>query len=71
MKLSEVSFEQVAEFVAEMRACRIEELTPESTLARDLGLDGDEACELFESFSKRFSVDLSEIRWKKHFAPEG
>ena len=68
--MAQVKFEDIAEFVAAVRRCRQENIMPETTLAKDLGFDGDEAEALFEEFARRFSVDLSGIRWRRYFAPE-
>ena len=42
-------------------------------LAHDLGIDGDDARELFEAFGAEFEVDLEPLyrRWGEHFGPEG
>ncbi len=36
-----------------------------------LGIDGDDAFEFMEAFSKSFSVDLTGYRWYFHHAEEG
>jgi hypothetical protein len=35
-------------------------------------MDGDDAVEFFEDFSKKFSVDLRDLytNWQRHFVPE-
>ena len=42
-------------------------------MVEDLGIDGDDAVELFEKFAREFSVDLAELNlgWERHFQPEG
>ena len=42
-------------------------------LAHDLGIDGDDAWELFEAFGAEFEVNLEPLyrRWDEHFGPEG
>ena len=42
-----------------------------STLFRDLGVDGDDADELFSVFAKEFQVDLSDLNLSRHFGSEG
>lgn len=43
----------------------------DSTLMGDLGINGDDAVEFFESFSTRFWVDLGDLRLRRHFLGEG
>ncbi len=45
----------------------------DSRLQDDLGLDGDDAFELFEKFEKKFETDCSALwsQWDSHFGPEG
>lgn len=42
-------------------------------LLDDLGIDGDDAVELFEAFSGDFRVCLDDLHpaWSRHFGPEG
>lgn len=52
-----------------------EGLSPEKVhlgtrLGEDLGMDGDDAVEFFERFSRRYAVEMSPIRWDEHFGPE-
>jgi hypothetical protein len=68
--MADVSFEEIAAFVALARHCRKERVTLDTRLAADLGLDGDEAEEFFEAFRKQFAVDLSALEWDRHFGPE-
>jgi len=48
-------------------------LRPGTTLSHDLGLEGDDAKEFFESFEEEFSTDLKLLRedWNHYFAAEG
>jgi hypothetical protein len=48
-------------------------LTPETRLAQDLGMDGDDAVKFFDAFQRDFGVDLEDLhmRWDQHFSPEG
>jgi hypothetical protein len=46
-------------------------LSLDTSLLDDIRIDGDDAVEFFEKYSKRFKVDLSGIRWNLHFGPEG
>ncbi|QJE98961.1 DUF1493 family protein [Luteolibacter luteus] len=65
MKLSEVT-----RFVAGEIGCDPSKLTPATRLLEDLGIDGDDAAELMESFAFRFAVDLTGYDHRRHFGPE-
>jgi hypothetical protein len=47
-------------------------LSPESTLAGDLGLSGDRAARFLEAFEDRFETDLSPLyaEWERYFTDE-
>jgi acyl carrier protein len=62
---------KVIQFVAIQRSQKPEKLSLESRLNFELGIDGDDAVELFEEFSKQFNVDLSSFQYDKYFGPEG
>lgn len=47
------------------------ELRPQTTLFGDLGVDSDDADELFLDFAKRFHVDLAGLELRRHFGSEG
>jgi Protein of unknown function (DUF1493) len=65
--------ERVFAFVSEQTGVKQEKLRLETTLSRDLGVEGDDAVELFEEFRTRFAVDLQELwrDWSFYFGPEG
>ena len=69
--VSDTLEEEVVAFIASERREQRERLSPRTTLFGDLGVDGDDAEELFDAFMKRFEVDMSECRAKEHFGPEG
>ncbi|MEJ2591182.1 MAG: DUF1493 family protein [Candidatus Thiodiazotropha sp.] len=60
----------VIEFIAAESGTRKDQVGLNSTLLGDLGIDGDDARELLESFSERFGVDVSEFEWQWHFRNE-
>lgn len=68
--MADVTFEEIAAFVAMALHYKKERITPETRLGRDLGLDGIEAEEFFEAFQEKFDVDLSVLQWDRHFGPE-
>ena len=63
--------QKVKELVAKETAVRIEKLTLETYLLKDLGVDGYDALELLEKYWEVFQVDLSQFQFSKHFGPEG
>src|SRR5687768_14916691 len=63
--------EAVKAFIARECSGRVERIRLDTTLFGDLGIDGDDADELFAAFSREFDVDLTELELSKHFGPEG
>jgi acyl carrier protein len=54
------SFEELADFIHEWAAIpRREAIMPETLFEDDLGITGDDGCELLEATEKRFGVCLS------------
>lgn len=62
--------EKVKALVAQQTGVRIEELSLQTELGKELGIDGDDAVEFFEKFSEEFQVDLSTFQFDKYFGPE-
>ncbi len=63
-------FEKVRDFVAEHLSVKKNKLSEQTSLDK-LGVTGDDALEFMEEFMKRFSVDMSDFEFKKHFDAEG
>jgi hypothetical protein len=65
--------ERVLRLVSEERGIELTKLNLSDRLCVDLGMDGDDAVEFFESFAAEFNVDCSEVqsRWSDYFGPEG
>jgi hypothetical protein len=65
--------ERVLAFVSEQTGVKGEKIRLETTLSRDLGIEGDDAVEFFEKFRTKFAVDLQELGrdWSFYFCPEG
>lgn len=61
---------EVFAMVSEFTRVRPQELTWETTLFHDLGIDGDDAVEFFEEFGRTFEVDLTDFNIETHFGPE-
>jgi hypothetical protein len=64
-------WERVRALVAAETGARAEHLTLGTTLFGDLGVDGDDAAELFEAYATEFRVDRTGLDLRRHFGPEG
>ena len=65
-------YERVKTFLAEQTATSAERLTPETQLADNLGVDGDDGYELLEAFCEAFEIqNINEIDPNEYFAQEG
>jgi hypothetical protein len=67
-------FEQVAQFVAKQTAFPIEQISPETSLAHDLGMSGDDAEAFFTAFVEKFDLDPDSLRtidFGRRFGREG
>lgn len=64
---------QVIEFVAAMAEVKPERVLLTSRLLHDLGIDGDDAVELFTGLHERFDTDFTHLyeHWSEYFGPEG
>jgi acyl carrier protein len=64
---------QVIELVTQMAEVTPERVTLTARLLDDLGIDGDDAVELFDGVHERFGTDLTHLyeEWNEHFGPEG
>lgn len=67
------SDEQVRQLLSKHSGHPAASITRDQNLQGDLGIDGDDAVELFADFQQRFEVDLSPLysHWSKHFGSEG
>lgn len=61
----------VKAFVAMQASFNFEDLSLQTRLSEDLGVDGDDAVEFLEKFSEEFNVDLSSFPYNRHFTSEG
>ena len=65
-------YARVKVFVAEQWSTSEEKLTPDTHLADDLGIAGDDGYELIEAFCEEFEIqNMSEIDPYEYFGPEG
>ena len=62
--------EELLGFVREETATR-RPLALTTDLAKDLGIDGDDAMEFIRCFQARFNVDMSEFDFAAYFGAEG
>lgn len=61
----------VKALIAEQMSVSEEELTPDTHLADDLGIAGDDGYELLEAFCEEFEIEnMSEIEPYEYFGPE-
>jgi len=65
--------QSILAFVARETCRNPKRLALNSRLVHDLGVDGDDAVELFEKFGEKYGVDLTALfqNWDHHFVPEG
>jgi acyl carrier protein len=69
-KNEEQLLEQVKQILWALHGDRPERVTLKSDLFSDLGIDGDDAIEVFEKIEEKFDVDFSSMQWDRHFGPE-
>ncbi|MCH7499446.1 MAG: DUF1493 family protein [Nitrospinae bacterium] len=62
--------EDVISFLSEWLSCSDRSLNLDTRIGEDLGVDGDDAVEVLEEYSKRFSVDISSFPFNDYFGPE-
>lgn len=63
--------QRILDFVVRESASKPGSVDRETSLAGNLGLDGADAEEFLESYSKEFAVDLFGFDFHEHFADEG
>ena len=66
----ETILEQVKQILWDLHGDRPERVTLKSDLFSDLGIDGDDAVEVFQKIKEEFEVDFSSMHWDRHFGPE-
>ena len=63
-------FERVRSLVAGCSGVPVAEITPETRLVEDLGIDGDDGHEFLEAFADEFGVDMSGMSPFNYFDDE-
>lgn len=64
---------EVLDLVAQERGLPRERVHLSDRLLHDLGMDGDDAVDFFDTVHETFGTDLTHLheRWSDHFGPEG
>ena len=62
--------EDLVQFLQSELRLEPSQIAPTARLFHDLGVDGDDGCELIRAFGKRFEVDISTFDPTLHFGPE-
>jgi hypothetical protein len=64
---------EVIDLIADQCGIAREKILLSKRLSQDLGIEGDDAVEFFESVQERFETDLTSLgqHWNDHFLPEG
>ena len=64
---------EVMDLLAHERGLPREKVELSARLVQDLGMDGDDAVDFFNSLHERFGTDLAYLHehWSEHFGPEG
>jgi acyl carrier protein len=65
--------ERIVDLLTDQMQVRRSRIQLSTTLADDIGMDGDDAVEFFERFAEKFHVDITALgdHWHRHFGPEG
>lgn len=61
---------EVVLFLSNFCGIRHDLINPDSNIATDLNIEGDDAVDLLNEFSRRFSVDITSININEYFVPE-
>lgn len=61
---------EVKAFVGEYWGEPKTQLSAETSINDDLGMDGDDGLEFMDAFSRRFAVDLGTFPYDNYFGPE-
>jgi acyl carrier protein len=64
-------FGEIAALAAKHGETSADTITPQTRLAGDLGLDGDDAHEFVAAFSEHYGVDFDGFVWLRYFGDEG
>ena len=62
---------RIITLIAKERGMAPDEIHWHSRLEEDLGMTGDDASDFLQDFANEFAVDLTPLKFHKHFGPEG
>ena len=62
---------EILEFIEEHHCVPKQEMHMESKIEKDLGITGDDACEILVAFGKKFHVDVAQFMAADYFNAEG
>jgi Protein of unknown function (DUF1493) len=65
------NFTLLRTFISEQTGHNTEKILQESRINFDFKIDGDDADDFMQAYSKEFNVDLSEFDFEKYFNTEG
>ncbi len=60
----------VSDIIGEVSGVQLHRLSSGSDLLSDLGIDGDDAVDVFRKLEVDLQVDFSLMQWDRHFGPE-
>ena len=63
-------YDRIVEFVRSETRTR-KPLSRDTDIAKDLGVDGDDAHDFMRRYQREFEVDLSQFEFDRHFGGEG
>ena len=63
-------YEKVCNFILRNWIANKDDLTIETSLLKNLKMDGDDAWEFMKSFGTEFNVDMQSFNFDKHFSQE-
>jgi len=65
------SIEEIQDFTSKMLAIPVKKISEEASLFHDLGVDGDDAQDFLNEFSRVFGVNMSKFHYSEFFGSEG
>jgi hypothetical protein len=64
-------YNRILDFVSSETTTRSQNLSGSTDIAKELGVEGDDAVEFMIKFQKEFGVDLSNFHFDQYFGGEG
>ncbi len=61
---------EIKKIIVKLHSVQPAKISSDTDLFKDLGIDGDDAVEIFEVISETFEVDFTGIEWEYYFGPE-